>query len=187
MKTYNKFIAEARDAKDYKGEKDSDKEAIGFEARSKGEKKFQDYHLNRTKKIPHPTEKDVDKDDKVKKNTKSQGVETNSEGEKSQLKSYEKFKKMGGFGKSSYRPADNIDGDKKMPKVSDGVTQVTEMVSAGEMKLADGSKVRLSDPEAKSINKSFSKMDAKTREKMDKELKKNKESFKNIISFLEKS
>ena len=58
------------------------------------------------------------------------------------------------------------------------------MVSAGNMKLNDGTMVSLSSADAKKVNDVISSLNPENRKKMESEMKKDKKSFEKMLSFV---
>lgn len=108
-------------------QKGGDKEATEFEPRSPGEKDFVKGH-GKPKAIEHPVATDAQHKAKNKNAGEHKGHEDGdpelpAEGPK---KTFDKFRKMGGYGKSSARPQDKKEGDKK--PVMQGSSKIDEAV-----------------------------------------------------------
>ena len=122
MKKFKQLFTEA--AADYKGmqKPDDDMQVKGYKPRSKGEEEFLKAH--KIMKNSHPVALDHQFDGTGSKNAPS-GQDHDGhhmEGEKIPMPmTYQAFMKLGGYGNSSARPADNSQWDKEPQKVKEEV------------------------------------------------------------------
>ena len=104
------------------------------------------------------------------------------------LKTYDQFKKMGGWGSSSKRGPDKTAGDTKAvmqgsSKIKEEVEIIDEAFKAGTVKLKDGSTVKVNEATAKVLNNALSQLSASNKKRMEAEAMKNKSSFESMVKF----
>lgn len=166
-------LAERNDPKDYVKEPDSDDEVKDIEPRVKSQKKFVDMHKKYSNKnmSDHPVDTDTQFKSDLKK-TSPDGDDAGGE-----------MNPPRQGGSKNY-----MDVRKKMKEsVEEEVEEqeeITEMVSAGNMKLNDGSTVSLSSADAKKVNEVIAGLNPENRKKMESEMKKDKKSFNKMLSFV---
>jgi hypothetical protein len=156
-----------------------DEKGKGNKRASKGEEDFENNHT--VKKTVHPVASDSQFDGGTKHEGEHKGFEKPGE---PILKTYNQFKKMGGFGKSSYRSADKTDGDKTMVKVKEDVEQVIdETFKAGTLNLKSGESIKISEAIASMLNTAINQLSGSNKARMESEAMKNKYSFNSVVKF----
>ena len=165
-------LVERNDPEDYVKEPDSDDEVKDIEPRVKSQKKFVNMHKKAS------DEKTADHPVATKNQYKSSLKTTSPDGDNAGGEMNPP--KQGGS--KNY-----MDVRKKMKEnveVEEDLEELEEMVSAGNMKLNDGTMVSLSSADAKKVNDVISSLNPENRKKMESEMKKDKKSFEKMLSFV---
>jgi hypothetical protein len=198
----NLFESVGSPAVDSKVKKDDEEEVKGYKPRSKGEEDFVNQHkvVKKDHPVAEPHQHTGDR-----KGPKSDSGEDHEGFEKKGepvLKTYDQFKKMGGWGSSSKRGPDKTAGDKtavmqgsskiKEEKSVSEDTEIQEIskkedldeaFKVGTLKLKDGSTVKVNESTAKVLNNALSQLSASNKKRMEAEAMKNKSSFESMVKF----
>ena len=73
---------------------------------------------------------------------------------------------------------------RKKIKESTEVEEINEVISAGSLKLKDGSTVTISTADAKKINQVISSLNPENRDKMESEMRKDQKTFSKMMTFV---
>lgn len=184
----NLFESVGSPATDSKVKEDDEEEVKGYKPRSKGEEDFVNQHkvVKKEHPVAEPHQHTGDR-----KGPKSDSGEDHKGFEKKGdpvLKTYDQFKKMGGWGSSSKRGPDKTAGDTKAvmqgsSKIKEEVEIIDEAFKAGTVKLKDGSTVKVNEATAKVLNNALSQLNASNKKRMEAEAMKNKSSFESMVKF----
>ena len=71
----------------------------------------------------------------------------------------------------------------EIPKKANEATMIDEAVKVGNMRLSDGSTVKITKEDAQLMNQMFKDLNAKNRKTMESVMKKDKAGFKEILGF----
>ena len=186
MKKFKDLLSE-QIAADYKEKKDDEKEVKGYKHRSKGEEDFANMHT--VDKVDHPVAEPEQHTGDRKGPKSGTGEEFDGSEKKGQElpMTYSQFMKLGGWGQSSTRGADKLQGDMKpvmqgSSKVAESV-ELDEAVKPGNVKLKSGESVMLSKDDAEAINDAMKELNSSNKKKMQDELMKDKKSFMSMVKF----
>ena len=162
-------LRERNDPKNYVKEPDPDDEVKDIEPRVKSQKKFVDMHKKASddKTADHP----VDTKDQYKSSLKTTSPDGNNAGG-------EKTPPKQGDSKDYTKMKESVENEDEIQEI------LGEMVSAGNMKLNDGSTVSLTASEAKKMNEVIASLNPENRKRMEKEMRKDKSSFEKMLTFV---
>ena len=156
--------------------------------KSEDEKRFMDKHI--VAKHKHPVAKDDQFTAKTKKD-KTKIAGHHGDEDKAVYEAADVHTKRADKKAVIVRNVDPITGQSKTItrqsrageiKVEE-VEQIDENFSAGNLKLRDGSTVKLNSKEAMALNSLFLSLNDKNQEKMDTKMMKNKKGFEEILAF----
>lgn len=191
----NLFESVGSPATDSKVKEDDEEEVKGYKPRSKGEEDFVNQHKVVKKEHPVAEPHQHTGDRKGPKSDSGEDHEGHEKKGEPVLKTYDQFKKMGGWGSSSKRGPDKTAGDKTA--VMQGSSKIKEETSpiveekedldeafkVGALKLKDGSTVKVNESTAKVLNNALSQLSASNKKRMEAEAMKNKSSFESMVKF----